>query len=429
MDVNSDFIRRQCLEALELYWPGKGHLISKLPVRSVSQLPPPQYPAKLVAVVLPEWAQDVCVDGAILVPRELAGSQSDWQDIDWWAVCYWYLYCRYEREFEKANKPIHSYQWKLGDWDKRIWQFAWVNRIAMFFCRWAVYINLLESLPLLPKPCLYVTHDLDAVEKTLAIRLKQSAFAVFNSLRDLMQGRLQSSWSRLKQGLRFFLRNQHYWQPEQLFIASNRLFEIRRQINVFAGKRAWWNAKLWLLDPGYRVEKINLSKRLKELPPGLFKIGLHQSFSSWQCTEGMAGERARLEGVLGSSVLSCRQHWLRFSFEHTWLAQFQAGFRQDFTLGFNDLSGFRSAAALAYSVPVGRECHQVMKVVPTIFMDSHLFDYQTLSDFEIRRQIRHWLDELKFVGGTAAVIWHPHVLNEDYGWLRGFEIFKRELAS
>lgn len=57
---------------------------------------------------------------------------------------------------------------------------------------------------------------------------------------------------------------------------------------------------------------------------------------------------------------------------------------------------------------------------PTVLMDSHLYDYEPLSEAERSSQMRYWLAECQKVRGEMAVLWHPHTLTEDYGWKDGF---------
>jgi len=59
--------------------------------------------------------------------------------------------------------------------------------------------------------------------------------------------------------------------------------------------------------------------------------------------------------------------------------------------------------------------------LPTVLMDSHLYDYQMLAADDRRATMRAWLDEVVAVAGQAAVLWHPHTLSDDYGWREGFE--------
>ncbi|APG26649.1 hypothetical protein A7E78_01495 [Syntrophotalea acetylenivorans] len=136
----------------------------------------------------------------------------------------------------------------------------------------------------------------------------------------------------------------------------------------------------------------------------------------------MVDEKTALEESLGVPVCTCRQHWLRFSWEKTWRAQEKAEIRLDTTLGFNDRPGFRIGAALPF-FPWDHQRKTPLKIqaVPMVLMDSHLYDYGDMSSEERQRQITTWLDEIKSVHGTATIIWHQRVMSRDYGWGPGYE--------
>ena len=53
-------------------------------------------------------------------------------------------------------------------------------------------------------------------------------------------------------------------------------------------------------------------------------------------------------------------------------------------------------------------------------MDSHFYDYSFMTDLEREANMSEWINEIKFVKGDSAVLWHPHTLTNDYGWENGF---------
>jgi hypothetical protein len=177
-----------------------------------------------------------------------------------------------------------------------------------------------------------------------------------------------------------------------------------------------------LLDPGYSLKAPGLTDRLRDLRARGHEIGAHPSYSSWNDRFRLAEERSSLERAVGGDVRACRQHWMRFSWSETWAAQEQAGFSLDSTLGFNDRPGFRVSAALRHHPwnPLTAKPH-ALEVLPLIVMDSHLYDYAELDPQARGKRLRHFVDEVRAVGGEAAVLWHPHTLSKDYGWQKGFE--------
>ena len=91
----------------------------------------------------------------------------------------------HERLWEKTKGVIHSYSFRLADWDSRAWDHAWVNRIAIFLRKWVKRENEWDDAFLGPIPSakLTVTHGVDAVEKTIPIRFKQGTFNLFNAIK------------------------------------------------------------------------------------------------------------------------------------------------------------------------------------------------------------------------------------------------------
>jgi hypothetical protein len=350
----------------------------------------------------------------------VSGQGSPWEKTDWFGVIHWYLQGLAERAFEAAHRPIHSYSVRLKNWDTGIWRRAWVNRVALFLRRWAAIRANEDEERLfgkLPEPEIILTHDVDAIYKTPAIRVKQTVFKCFNALKWLARGKLIKALCGIREACRFFVISADYWCFDEIV----RIEEAAsmKSIFLFYGGIGGWRRSLAeiLLDPAYNVEENRIQNLIRSLHARGWEIGLHPSFYTWSKPQPILDECQRLENALQTDVKTCRQHWLRFSWSRTWAAQEEAGIERDFTLGFNDRPGFRNGAALGFRpLNGGLKCPLSITLFPMVLMDSHLYDYRNMSDEDRRREIRYWIDEIRAVRGVGSVIWHQQVFSEDYGW-------------
>ena len=212
-------MRAHLLSSLSRYWPTGSSLICGLPLNVLQPPPAINLPLRLQFVQLPEWAASCSVDGCLLVPCEVvpetALNRADgWKEIDWILAAFLMLEGWHERLWEHQHGPIHSYSFRLSSWDQRAWQHAWVNRIALFLRQWAIQRNgpsAEQELGALPAAEIRMTHDVDALRKTLPIRFKQGAFNLFNSVRALRQVQLAKACKCLRQATRFLLGSENWW--------------------------------------------------------------------------------------------------------------------------------------------------------------------------------------------------------------------------
>ncbi len=397
------------------YWPEDDGPIRGLPIVRASESA--EVPPRLTAIVLPEWGSSAAVQGEILVPSHVVsrGGGEPWTRVDWIEAAAWYLNGTAERKHEAARGPIHSYAFRLAGWDSRMWDHAWANRIALWLRLWAERQDGRgegRSLGALPNPQILLTHDVDAVTKTIATRVKQSAFHSLNAARHLAGGRLGRAGGRVRTAARFALGSSNYWRiPEVRRLEDERGW--RSVFNFFAGPTiAGRTLKRRLMDPAYDPTTPPVAHELPRLLDGGWAVGRHPSFDSWEDAARITREREALSRAAGHSITSCRQHWLRFSWSGTWIAQSAAGITLDTTLGFNDRSGFRNGAALAF-----RPLEDAPLVsLPMVVMDSHLYDYHPMTDEERDDELDRWLGEIREVRGQASLVWHQRVLSPDYGW-------------
>jgi len=423
---SAEEMRDHVLAALQRYWPNDPTSVTRLPVSQNVAQDRIRGPLRLVEVKMPEWAADCGVDASLLVPQEAVSAVEDhayaWRHTDWWLAAFLLLEAWHERVWEHQHGPVHSYSFRLQGWDERVWQHAWVNRIGLFLRQWAIQssseINEAELGPP-PKLEIHMTHDVDAVRKTVPIRLKQGAFNLFNAAHSLRRGQFWQAVERLQQAARFLAGQEDLWTFEQL-----------QQWETEAGIRAIYHfhadprhktLKRWLFDPNYDIAAPEQQALLRLLADQGHTIGLHAGFETWQDATQLAAQRAWVEQAAGAQVTQCRQHWLRFSWQATWAAQQTAGLTHDTTLMFNDRPGFRNSSALKWHPWHARQASALdLTATPSVFMDSHFYDYQPMSPAARQSAMRHWIQECHSVRGEAAVLWHPHTLTRDYGWADGF---------
>ncbi len=424
---SSKEIRAHVLAALGRYWPNDAQPVNDLPTTELTLAEAITGPLQLIEVKLPKWAEDCGVDGCLLVPQEAVVPQPRstdvWQQADWWLAAFLLLEAWHERVWEHECGPIHSYSVHLKGWDERVWQRAWVNRIALFLRRWAIYhsgIDVEARIGPLPNTKIQMTHDVDAVAKTLPIRFKQGAFNLFNAFRFLRSKQYSEAGSRLIKMGRFLIGREDWW-------TFDHLLKVEADANIIAifnfhVDPRQKSLKRWLFDPGYNILKSRQKELLTKIIHDGHRIGLHPGFDTWRRSERIAEQRHYLEEATKGKVTDCRQHWLRFSWRDTWAAQQAAGIQHDTTMMFNDRSGFRNSSALIWQ-PWGTKRSEVMKLTSqaTVFMDSHFYDYQPIPPAERYALMQYWLKEVYEVSGSAAILWHPHTLSNDYGWSEGFE--------
>lgn len=430
-----DEIKQHVIESLAAYWHTISDEISQLDILPAPACVAISLPLKLTEIRLPKWGESFGVNGIILVPIEIIKPFQSidpldlWRKIDWFTALFLMLECWHERHWEQKAGPIHSYSFRLENWDTRMWDHAWVNRIALFLSAWAANKHKLNVNTLVRQNNqILVTHDVDAVNKTYSITIKRSFFLLFNILKNIKSRNLLFAKDNLKEFFKIIF-SKDDWNYISHVIQMEELNNIKGIFNFHFDKRRL-NIKRWLFDPHYSISDEKLKTQISQLLQAGHKVGIHPGYDSWDNASLILDQRMELEREINNRIMACRQHWLRFSWGKTWQAQEQAGLSFDTTLMFNDRSGFRNAAAIIWKPwDTSQQKRHSIQACPTILMDSHLYDYFQFDTVERERYLSIWIEECKNVCGSAAVLWHPHTLSSDYGWKNGFELLLNKISE
>ena len=414
--ITYEHARGYLLETGAGYWAKNQKLIEMLPVSRSSNSTENVF----VSIPLPDWAADLGVNApaSLLVDTSciIDGDEPEWKRCDWWRAAICHLMGSKERGHENQYGSAHSSASKLAP-SVGLYDHAWVNRIFMFLRRWAARIAREPEDTMFgpaPMPKLYLEHDVDYLTKTIPHRLKRLVVDFKSTVAGGTWLSATDILGRCKKSVLMAVLPANYDCLEEMAQLEER-FNVRSRFYLYAGL-ATKTKRSWLIDPGYKLSD-NLIQKLQRLVSSGWKLGLHPGFYTWNDIDALRIEKKALEERLNLEITHCRQHWLKFSWGDTWNAQSAAGLKVDATLGFNDRAGFRNGAALRFRPLFSQgDIDSKFNAVPMIAMDSHFFDAKQTTQAAREAMLSRYLDELRFVGGEAVIVWHQRSLHPDYGW-------------
>lgn len=165
--------------------------------------------------------------------------------------------------------------------------------------------------------------------------------------------------------------------------------------------------------------RMSVSAMMRAIHEAGWDVGLHGSYSSATEPGLLRDERAQIEAILGSGIVSTRQHWLHYEARLTPRLQAEAGLRCDSTQGFNRSIGFRAGTAFPYWCWDERaQAELPVLEIPQHIMDGALFGANAL-EYDADLAITHCvelMDRVEQIGGCLTLSWHPNYLNDHPWW-------------
>lgn len=156
-------------------------------------------------------------------------------------------------------------------------------------------------------------------------------------------------------------------------------------------------------------------------------IGLHPSWQSGDQPLQVVQEKSMLESITGNKLTASRQHFLRFTLPETYRRLIAAGIRDDYSMGYGTINGFRASVARPFSwYDLEREEKTALTVHPFCFMDATAFYQEKHAAAAAGSELQYYLDTVRSVGGVLYTIFHNHLLGSDplfAGWRQLYEDF------
>lgn len=182
------------------------------------------------------------------------------------------------------------------------------------------------------------------------------------------------------------------------------------------------------LDPGSKVMQALISQLAAR-----YKVGLHPSYGSLHRIDDIRQEKELLEGIIQTSVIRSRQHFLRFELPVTFRTLIELGIQEEYSMGYASEPGFR--AGIAHPYPYYDLLHEKqtsLLLYPTACMDGTLKEYKKLEPDEAEVLIRDMVESVRAVGGTFISLWHNSSLTEkeeQEGWRNTYKFLLSLLAG
>jgi len=151
-----------------------------------------------------------------------------------------------------------------------------------------------------------------------------------------------------------------------------------------------------------------------------YEVGIHPSYYSFNQKSVIKQEVTILEELAGKKVTISRQHFLRMEFPETYRNLISIGIKEDYTLGFSDMPGFRAGTCTSFNFyDIENEYETELQIHPLVLMDASMLHYMKLSPQQSLETAMQLVNAVKEVQGTFILLWHNSFIVDSWkskGW-------------
>lgn len=172
-------------------------------------------------------------------------------------------------------------------------------------------------------------------------------------------------------------------------------------------------------DTAYKPKSSLFRKLIRKLNEKSV-IGIHPSYASFGNKKLVSEELNLLKKTTNSDIRNSRQHYLLLDLPGTYRRLIQLGIRNDFSMGWHDLPGFRAGISRPFPFyDLLKEEETKLVLHPFVTMDRTLKDYTGMNLHEAIEEIQKLKELVISVGGQWSMIWHNDSISE-YGEWKGW---------
>jgi hypothetical protein len=135
--------------------------------------------------------------------------------------------------------------------------------------------------------------------------------------------------------------------------------------------------------------------------------GLHNSYHTLDKPELITKELGQLQSMIEEPIFRSRFHFIRFQIPQSYQQLLQAGIREDYSMGFPSINGFRSGTSHPfYFYDLSREEETDLKIFPFQAMDATYIHYLKFTPDEAYDDLVQIREQVRRHNGTFIIIWH-----------------------
>ena len=167
-----------------------------------------------------------------------------------------------------------------------------------------------------------------------------------------------------------------------------------------------------------------LKKRIQFLQKHNVEIGLHPSYLSNENGHQLQIEKERLELIAETQIVSSRQHFLKLTLPQTYENLLRLGIKNDYTLGYAELPGFRAGVCLPFTFfNLKKNKPEELKIFPLTAMDATFRYYLKLTPKQAISEYQKLIDEVKKINGTFICLWHNDAFSNTENWKNWQQVY------
>lgn len=148
-----------------------------------------------------------------------------------------------------------------------------------------------------------------------------------------------------------------------------------------------------------------------------YEVGFHPSFGSVSSEKQLHVEKQRLENIIGKPVFKSRQYFNKITFPNSYNKLIDAGITDDYSMGYNNVIGFRSGICVSYPFfDLVANSPKPLMIHPFCFVDKAFKLHLRVRSSEVPYHARHIWETVKAVGGDFRVTFHNETLGSKKMW-------------